>query len=307
MLIDYPSNAMRPNMELINNENIWTGSVEKLYERLNTQKLNLNIYFLVMVETPNAVIHFNNTPYSLERDDILILTPFNTKTVSQLLKTIEGKVIGFSEILYTDKEPSRQLLLNNIKKNHFLTNAFPSKVSIKKEHNLIVNIFDEIGKLLKALYQEPMDVDLHIVKNLMTTLLLIIQKRTISCSQPPQLGKTSTRNLAVQFIQLLDQYLLKEASLKFYIDKLSTTEATLKSQCKQTLGFPPKEVMQQKLIIEAKRHLLNNEIPVQEIAYHLGYTDPSNFNKFFQKRVGISPKEFRKNTSNTIQAGCIIP
>jgi two-component system response regulator YesN len=45
--------------------------------------------------------------------------------------------------------------------------------------------------------------------------------------------------------------------------------------------------------IEKAKHLIREtRKTIQEVAYEVGYTDPSYFSKAFKKVVGISPKEF---------------
>ena len=36
------------------------------------------------------------------------------------------------------------------------------------------------------------------------------------------------------------------------------------------------------------------ELSVAEIAFAVGFADPLNFSRFFRKRTGVSPREFRK-------------
>jgi len=58
------------------------------------------------------------------------------------------------------------------------------------------------------------------------------------------------------------------------------------------------EHIHQKIIIEAKRELSYSSKTVQEIAYTLGYLDPSYFSRFFKKYVGIAPSLYRENNTS---------
>jgi len=52
----------------------------------------------------------------------------------------------------------------------------------------------------------------------------------------------------------------------------------------------------QRLRLGASANLLRmTSIPVSDIAYKVGYQNPSSFNKAFRKRFGISPSEFRND------------
>ena len=45
----------------------------------------------------------------------------------------------------------------------------------------------------------------------------------------------------------------------------------------------------------AKRLLAEGRTPIIEIAYEIGYANPSQFSAFFRKRTGLSPTEFRRS------------
>jgi AraC family transcriptional activator of pobA len=64
------------------------------------------------------------------------------------------------------------------------------------------------------------------------------------------------------------------------------------------LGIPAGEVIRNRIALEAKRLLINNDLTVQEIAGQLNFADNSYFTKFFKKQVGITPEEFRKTTNS---------
>ena len=49
--------------------------------------------------------------------------------------------------------------------------------------------------------------------------------------------------------------------------------------------------------ILAKYYLENNQIPLSEIAFMLGYSSTSTFSRAFSSWTGISPKQFSRNTS----------
>jgi AraC family transcriptional activator of pobA len=46
---------------------------------------------------------------------------------------------------------------------------------------------------------------------------------------------------------------------------------------------------------EARLRLENTELPIEQIAYGLGFRDPGHFNRFFQRLTGVSPGSYRQN------------
>lgn len=60
-------------------------------------------------------------------------------------------------------------------------------------------------------------------------------------------------------------------------------------------GRRPQDHIYEAIINKAKNLLLGTELSVSDIAYTLGYNYPGHFSKLFKKKVGQSPKEYRKS------------
>mgnify|MGYP001608602554 CR=1 FL=1 len=88
---------------------------------------------------------------------------------------------------------------------------------------------------------------------------------------------------------------------KQYAELLYITPNHLNALCNDVLGVPAGEVIRNRIILEAKRLLINNDMTVLEIANHLNFADNSYFTKFFKKLEGITPEEFRKRTNYNAQ------
>lgn len=81
-----------------------------------------------------------------------------------------------------------------------------------------------------------------------------------------------------------------------YAEMLFKSPKTLSNLFKKYNDKTPLTVINERIILEAKRLLLYSEKTAEEISYELGYKEASHFSKFFKKKVGKSPIEFKKNT-----------
>jgi AraC family transcriptional regulator, transcriptional activator of pobA len=61
------------------------------------------------------------------------------------------------------------------------------------------------------------------------------------------------------------------------------------------VGKTVSALINEQIILEAKRYLLATHNQVKDIADHLGYEDVSYFIRFFKRHTGHSPEAFRKN------------
>jgi AraC family transcriptional regulator, transcriptional activator of pobA len=61
-----------------------------------------------------------------------------------------------------------------------------------------------------------------------------------------------------------------------------------------TASKSPLQVIHDRIILEARRMLIFTDKTAKEIAYELGYEDPSQFSRFFKKNTDLSIQQFRE-------------
>lgn len=83
-----------------------------------------------------------------------------------------------------------------------------------------------------------------------------------------------------------------------YARLLHVTPNHLNALCKEHLGKQAGELIRDRIVLEAKRLLVNLSLSVSEIAYKLNFNDNSYFTKFFKKEVGMTPESFRTKSAN---------
>ena len=67
---------------------------------------------------------------------------------------------------------------------------------------------------------------------------------------------------------------------------------------KRSTGLAPHQYLGNIRLDRAKRLLAEGRSPIIEIAYEIGYANPSQFSTFFRKRTGLSPTEFRRSAQS---------
>lgn len=96
------------------------------------------------------------------------------------------------------------------------------------------------------------------------------------------------------FQRLLNKNLLKNRQVQFYADQMDISTKKLNRITHQFFHKPAKSYINEQLILEMKRLLMNTALSVKEIAYHSGFEEPTNFVKFFKKHTDLTPAAFRK-------------
>ncbi|MFV8321382.1 AraC family transcriptional regulator [Flavobacterium sp. LB3P21] len=95
------------------------------------------------------------------------------------------------------------------------------------------------------------------------------------------------------FEVLLEQNYKTEKAPFFYASQLNITLKHLNRICNEMLQKTTTEVITARIILEAKRMLMDKKFTVNEIATELGFDDYSYFTRLFKKHTGITPTNFR--------------
>jgi AraC family transcriptional activator of pobA len=93
--------------------------------------------------------------------------------------------------------------------------------------------------------------------------------------------------------RLVEDNFRKERQIGFYASALAMTADRLNDHVKRAAGVTAGHLIRQRVLTEAKRELVFTGRPIHEIAYELGFADPSHFARFFRKQTAMSPQDFR--------------
>jgi AraC family transcriptional regulator, transcriptional activator of pobA len=78
-----------------------------------------------------------------------------------------------------------------------------------------------------------------------------------------------------------------------YAQLLNVTPGHLNDTIREQTGRTATTLIQERIILEAKRALFHGDLSVKEIGYTLGFDDPAYFNRFFKRLTGETPRNFR--------------
>lgn len=103
----------------------------------------------------------------------------------------------------------------------------------------------------------------------------------------------------IQFKKDLKKNYKKQKSVKYYAAKQFISTKTLNIAIRKTIDKSAKQFINEYIVLLAKRMLINTNSTSAEIAYELGFLEPTNFAKFFKNIEGISPALFQKEQKNS--------
>lgn len=98
----------------------------------------------------------------------------------------------------------------------------------------------------------------------------------------------------LKFKALLEENYNKSRNADFYASKLNITYKHLNVICKEVINQTAKQFIDEFIILEAKRKLINSSIKSTQLAYSMGFEESGNFVKYFKKHTGLTPNNFKK-------------
>ncbi len=203
----------------------------------------------------------------------------------------EGVIILFNASFLADEESSESIFL---KYNVF--NAYDSspyyKVGNEEAERLMF--------LVNEMNREYTLTGAFAHKDYMQYLLRLFLVRVQRSGERKEEAKLYVSNIAnrtfVRFRQLLEQNFHNVHTVQEYADMLNISARTLTKYVSQSAHSSPLQIINDRIVLEAKRLLQHTSLNIKEIGYSLGFEDPSYFAKFFKRQEGIMPSEFRKES-----------
>lgn len=103
-----------------------------------------------------------------------------------------------------------------------------------------------------------------------------------------------SHRIFVQFRKAVETNFYTMHTVQEYAELLHVAIRTLNKSVYECSGKTPLVFINDRITLEAKRMIRHTNMMVKEIAYSLGFEDPSYFFKFFKRQTGYVALEFRE-------------
>lgn len=198
----------------------------------------------------------------------------------------DGKFLLFTDRFF-DKYPDDIKYLNN---NILFNDLLEEPLLNLKSNSPIISVFRDIESELSR----PTDsVQYHLLHNLLHNFLLLAERERRKKGFN-EIRKGEELDYTILFKNLLEDRFKEVKSVAGYAGLMSMSERKLAKATATTVGKSPKELIDERVVLEAKRTLAHTNNTIKEIGFDLGFDEPTNFIKYFRKHEGKTPIEFRK-------------
>ena len=124
-------------------------------------------------------------------------------------------------------------------------------------------------------------------------LLLVEVRRCLSYQTSPSSFRKYS-SLTARFLRTLSARPYQVTTASEVARLLGVSRSWLNQRVRQETEKSLTDHLQGRLILESKRLLAHSDLNVSEVAYQLGFEDPSYFTRLFRQMEGLSPREFRE-------------
>ena len=162
-----------------------------------------------------------------------------------------------------------------------------------------LNDFDlSARRIFEKIKEEYHNRDFMYHRAIEAQLITLLVNTFRSHGMKPQMEQFAPIEYALGYI---NEYFATEINLEQIASSANYSASRFRELFKKRTGFSPKAYILEKRIEYAKQLLHTTALPIHEVASIVGFTDYPQFNKFFNNRTGMNPKDFRLSIKKSTQ------
>ncbi len=246
-------------------------------------------YKIIWAKNEDVDIGIDGYQLILKKNHILFCTPLNMIHLEPFIKGANSFI--FDREFYCIRDHDHEVSCNGFL---FLGSSIPVMVELpekeQKSFELLLMFFIEEFQTTDQIQGEMLRV---LLKRLIIKSVRLLKNTLVD----PNMNQTKIDAIR-QFNLLVEEHFREKHKVADYASLLNKSPKTLSNLFAKYNNILPLQVINNRIILEAKKLLLYSEKSSKEIAYNLGFTEASHFSKFFKNQTGSSPINFKKNTLN---------
>lgn len=263
-------------------------TLQKLYKRdldhsiEKPHRLGFNAIFIVTKGRGVHTVDF--VPYSYGVGTVFFIAKDQIHNF-KVNPDCDGYLLAFTDTFFNRLIVNEEL---NILHEIFDYIYYPAKIHLDD------NIYYDVLKLTQVLEKEYTikidNIKELILRPLLQALILKLSRERLSQKSPVE-DKDKSLYLQFKKLSLEHNYTVH---VNDYAKMLDVSSKTLTNMSNKYLGKSTKKYLDEHLILQIKRLLLDENLTIENIADTLCFDEPTNMVKFFKRSEGVTPSEFTK-------------
>ncbi|MGK2864353.1 MAG: AraC family transcriptional regulator [Chitinophagaceae bacterium] len=243
-----------------------------------------DFFFILALQKGTGIHEIDFVPYTVLDNSVFFLRPGQAHKLD-LKAGCAGYLMEFNSEFYYPKEKSATQRLRKASNKNYCT--------LEKEQ------YDKLKGILATIFEEYTSREEGYHDVIRASLDIFFIEYVRQSPGPKSTVKTInpyTQDRFEEFLELLDKHIATQKQVSHYSNLMNLSAYQLNEITKSSIGKTASELINEQIILEAKRYLLATTNQIKEIADLLGYEDVSYFIRFFRKHTGQSPVVFRQNS-----------
>lgn len=286
--LQYHLNQYQPNMPKMDVYDM--EEYLKKYDK-KMRKLHLQRYFQILwFKTGKGRYVVDSTAHDIGENTIFFVTK-NQVHYFDKNTNYEGIVIHFNEQFLTHNNNESNFFLNH----DLFKNA--DQLPYSNLNSVDTFILEDYINLIKSELSNKNGIyQVELLRAYLKAFIIQVQHRKDRFQQLnglPIIKGEKKKLILAKFVHAIEENYTKELKISEYAALLSVSTRTLSHLTNQLLDKSPSQMIHERIILEAKKMLLQANYNINQIGCVLGFGDASYFVKYFKKYTEISPSEFR--------------
>lgn len=244
-----------------------------------------HLYKIIWCVSESVQITIDGYHIELKKNQVIFCTPLN---ILEIPIGIEGLVsIVFNREFYCINDHDHEVSCNGFL---FYGSSYPPVITLSQKEK-------ENFDMLFFFFKEEFETRDHIQGEMLRSLLkrlLIKSSRLIKKELPYPNIPSSQLDEIRKYNILVEKHFREKHKVSEYADLLFKSPKTIANLFHKHSHKTPLMVINERILLEAKRLLRYSQKTSEEIALELGYKEAGHFSKFFKKHTGMSPISFKK-------------
>ncbi|OUO54113.1 AraC family transcriptional regulator [Parabacteroides sp. An277] len=252
--------------------------------------IRTNALQVLLLRKGSLKINIDYKAYAIQPDTMVVIMPTHIVQIQEISSDFKGRLLIISHsFLQQTMHPgnsSPTIKYMTIRKN-------PCVKLLPRETEVL---YDNLAVLRAKMGLRHHNLHRALLQNVILGFFIEIGNIFYDRKEfatPPAL--TRKEELFESFLKLLYTHCREQHVVSFYADHLLITPQYLSLVLKELSGQSANKWIDDALLQESKLLLKAPQASIQEVADALHFSDQSTFGKFFKRRTGMSPMEYRKS------------